>query len=318
MENIGSEGNFCNVPWIGDVINTKTIPAEILHAYYYQVDQPADILLTQSQLHKFNHPYSKQQFGAYIISTIWTLIEKNMGRIADSEFYSNWTHANVSEGLKEYAKGFQYAYDNFEAAILNNPLKLLKDEFNQAGYILEYLYNFNNLPSLRYFNGELNAGLDSFKGWFEDGITAGYRYRAWLTIFENSEVFEPFFIQANFKIEDTQDSLMKDDVLPDRVILDPLTLIEPMLFGRFLEIERKVTNSSNKFPSQIRCAAFCEMLYDRKFILHDKHNQKRMNDFARSRYKLDIINALSHIKNPERTKHKNHSIGKLPPLRSFF
>jgi len=80
--------------------------------------------------------------------------------------------------------------------------------------------------------------------------------------------------------------------------------IEPSIHGLFLEKEAKAKNKNGEWDSKIRCAAFCELLYDNKYLGEKKHRINQCNAFAKSRY-FDITNQLQHTKIKEREMHKN-------------
>jgi len=100
--------------------------------------------------------------------------------------------------------------------------------------------------------------------------------------------------------------------------IDPLTFINPSILSLFLIAEKKALSIEGKFPNKIRCAAFCEMLYERRYIKQSKQNQKQMRDFALARYQLDISKALLTVKQEARDKHKNFSVDGMPPLKNSF
>ncbi len=118
-------------------------------------------------------------------------------------------------------------------------------------------------------------------------------------------------------IEVPKNSLLVLDYKPEGN-LDPLTFINPSILSLFLSAEKKVLEPDGKFPNKIRCAAFCEMLYKRKYIIQSKQNQKQMRDFALVRYQLNISNALLSVKHEARDKHKNFTVDGMPPLKNFF
>ena len=109
-------------------------------------------------------------------------------------------------------------------------------------------------------------------------------------------------------------------MLPNEPVkkVDPLSYINPSIVSLFLSAEKKALGVNDTFPNKIRCAAFCEILYDRKYIIQSKQNQKQMRDFALARYHLNISNALLSVKQDARNKHKNFTVDGMPPLKNFF
>jgi hypothetical protein len=101
--------------------------------------------------------------------------------------------------------------------------------------------------------------------------------------------------------------------------VDPLDLIDPYLLPLFLEAEKKATSPNLKFPSLNRCAAWCELLYQKKYLINvNNENRKTMGKFAKARYGLNIDKALESSKKNERNEHKTIKKGKLPPLKNAF
>jgi hypothetical protein len=102
-------------------------------------------------------------------------------------------------------------------------------------------------------------------------------------------------------------------------LIDPLSLIDPAFKGLFLKAEKKATENTLKFDTAIRCAAFCEFLYDiKKYISPTKTRQKTMVSFAKNRYDIDISKALATSKKEDREKNINKTIKKMQPLIRCF
>lgn len=100
--------------------------------------------------------------------------------------------------------------------------------------------------------------------------------------------------------------------------IGPLSFIDPYVLEFFIKVEKKALGVSGKFTSDIRCAAFCEMLYEKKYIIQTKTRRITMNDFAKSRYGIDIGQALTTGKKIERKKHKNRKVDMQEPLKNCF
>jgi hypothetical protein len=79
--------------------------------------------------------------------------------------------------------------------------------------------------------------------------------------------------------------------------------IDPLLGNLFLAKEAKAKNKNGEWDSKIRCAAFCELLWDNNYIGKKINRIKQCNDFAKSRY-FDIEVQLSGSKKTERATHK--------------
>ena len=100
--------------------------------------------------------------------------------------------------------------------------------------------------------------------------------------------------------------------------VDALTFINSSIISLFYIAEEKALGIDGKFPNKIRCAAFCELLYEKRYIIQSKQNQKQMRDFALARYQLNISNALLSVKQEARNKHKNFTVDGMPPLKNYF
>jgi hypothetical protein len=110
------------------------------------------------------------------------------------------------------------------------------------------------------------------------------------------------------------------EILPQKPI-DPLEMIEPALLKRFLEIEKDIDNKEGKFNTKIRTAAFCELLYDKKYIMNTNTRIKTIADFAKARYErdgMDITNSLKTAKNAQRENNVENSVNGKPPLKRYF
>ena len=70
--------------------------------------------------------------------------------------------------------------------------------------------------------------------------------------------------------------------------------------------------------SNIRCAAFCEVLYEKKYIKQTRTRVKTMTQFAISRYGRDISKSLLASKKKERKNYKTHPIAGQLPINKCF
>jgi len=124
------------------------------------------------------------------------------------------------------------------------------------------------------------------------------------------------------KVVDKLDAL-KSKIKPPKdqndKAVDPLSFIDPDFIDLFLRSEAKATDGTAKFTTAIRCAAFVELLYDRKYLVPVKNlRQQTMIRFAKCRYHIDIKNALAASKNPARQDNKTRAINGKPPLNKSF
>lgn len=99
---------------------------------------------------------------------------------------------------------------------------------------------------------------------------------------------------------------------------DSLIFIDPDVIGSFLNAEKKALGKDGKFKTEIRCAAFCEILYSKKYIMHTTTRQKTINDFAKIRYSIVVLKALHASKKANREKHKTNTVSGLNPLKNCF
>jgi len=103
---------------------------------------------------------------------------------------------------------------------------------------------------------------------------------------------------------------------------DSLDFIEPGLLGHFEEIENKITGKENNWSdSSIRLAAFCELLYEKKYFTEKPKKRRNLifiNDFAKKRYGKDIGAFLLGSKKTERENHKTKIKNNKPRLDSYF
>jgi len=137
---------------------------------------------------------------------------------------------------------------------------------------------------------------------------------------ERSETINEIIKLEKSVIDDTELLIFKLPILLNETIkkVDPLVFINPSILPLFYSAEKKALGTDGKFPNKIRCAAFCEILYKRKYIIQSKQNQKQMRDFAFARYQFNISNALLSVKQEARNKHKNFTVDGMPPLKNFF
>ncbi|MFN6387453.1 MAG: hypothetical protein ACK4X2_03975 [Bacteroidota bacterium] len=70
--------------------------------------------------------------------------------------------------------------------------------------------------------------------------------------------------------------------------------------------------------SNIRCAAFCEVLYEKKYIKHTITRVKTMTQCAMSRYGRDIGKSLLASKKKIRKNYKTHPIAGQKSIESCF
>ena len=97
-----------------------------------------------------------------------------------------------------------------------------------------------------------------------------------------------------------------------------LNLIFPALHERFLDCECIATNETREFVTQIRCATFCEQIYNKNYFHKSNNSREVITRFALSRYGINIKNSLSKAKEKERKKHLMQKMNGLNPLKNCF
>lgn len=84
-------------------------------------------------------------------------------------------------------------------------------------------------------------------------------------------------------------------------------LIKPELQNHLADIENMIESKIYIWKDRkqlIECAAFCQLLYDRKYFVKGSTNRATVNSFALSKYKVDIKDQLDTTRKPSREKHK--------------
>ncbi len=186
---------ICNVPFIGDILNSNfNICDEILDAYYRQVLQPTDPSKISKhyvgEIHRYNSPYQVSIYGAYPLMTQWELLEYKITNCND-EYFKAYQRDEVFEVLKEFAKGFQNGFDNFIKDKVNDSHLLASTEPAKAQAIMDFLSS----PFQTFAFSEAHGDdRHLFSNWYNDGIVGGYHYCAWIIVFKNHKLFEPFFL----------------------------------------------------------------------------------------------------------------------------
>ena len=112
--------------------------------------------------------------------------------------------------------------------------------------------------------------------------------------------------------------LAKENGHKNENLIDDESLLDPDLKLLFFAAEKKALGESGKFDTDIRCAAFCEIAYDKKYISHTKTRQKTMISFAKIRYGRNIRIGLSKSKSQSRISHKTRKVNSQPPLNKCF
>jgi hypothetical protein len=228
------------------------------------------------------------------INTITTLEMGELCKIED-EFYEG---IEKSQNLQKRLSGL---LEDFKLEIRNNLLLLSE---NQKIALLD--------THLEEANRYLLAYKKEYDGYIEKEPSL-----YWIKPQTHEKII--FIYKLIEFIGDKTPKATKDEHTP----IYPLDSIDPALIQRFKKIEDSM-NAANNWPdSVIRLAAFCELLYEKKyFTVKPSVNKGRpvkfMNTFAKSRYGIDINNALKATKKKERENHKSKKIQGLNSLNSYL
>ena len=97
----------------------------------------------------------------------------------------------------------------------------------------------------------------------------------------------------------------------------PLSFLKEEIISLFFSSEKKALGNKPNF-SAIRCAAFCELLYEKKYFNPTKLKIKTLSAFALAKYGLDIKNSLASSKKADRKNHQEKTVSNDIPLRKCF
>ncbi len=84
-------------------------------------------------------------------------------------------------------------------------------------------------------------------------------------------------------------------------------LIKPELQNHLEDIEKKIETNISTWKDRnllIECAAFCQLLYDKRYFVKGTTNRVSVNSFAKSKYGVDIEKQLESSKRNDRNTHK--------------
>jgi hypothetical protein len=215
-----NHNDLCNVPFIGDLLKKNlNISENILDAFYSLVPQPLKREDVSNhyvgKLNHYNQPYKISINGAYPLMNYWEMVEYKMENVNDeSGYFKDWEKEKVYEAMKDYAKGFQYGFDNFIKEMIDDQNSLSNSETIRLQKIKDYVYNWlNNSPGFSEAHGK---GVENvFSHWYNDGMQGGYYYKAWYLILDNHLAFSVLFKQSAPQVfEDLKtffDQVIQDD-----------------------------------------------------------------------------------------------------------
>ncbi len=109
------------------------------------------------------------------------------------------------------------------------------------------------------------------------------------------------------------------DLNKEPITLNSLDEIEIPFRDRVLSVEQKIEKDSGPLKNnKTRCAAFCDLLWDKKYFESKKDRLKTCNEFSKNRYGIDLYIFFKDGKKIERKNHKESRVSGKPSLRSYF
>lgn len=250
--------------------------------------------------------------------TIGDMMERWSESLADSKLTNQIFDSLKNDYLKTLESGatkLQLIEDlikKYETHKLNKLAGNFKEGYINKGYQwYEKNYNFSLKDFVLHHPETISCEFEA---------TSNLDLMVTETFIENSPRQEKYFkyacegwVYAKFvDFLNNELNLAKQNVSPENSI----QFIEITLQDRLVSIENRAAREWK--DSKIRCAAFCEMLWDKKYFVEKKKRIKTCNDFAKSRYGMDIEISLSSGKEISRHRHKSNTVNKKPPLKNLF
>ena len=308
--------------------------------------------------HKYYSPFDISVYGSFPFMGDWKILKETMKIAYDKKRQLEYIGDDIKNGykyktinfeqykkdkvlkrLKAFAKGFQYGFDSFIATHIDTASAISTSESFKIQRVFDFLSTtfeiHTGFQTIR-FNTTEQQGYDR---WHDDGVKTGYEYHAWYYIFINHASFEPYFKVKQKKNEISKKGKKKKSTVISTTVkqdtgketgiiednqnenkIDSLTFIEPFFLTLFIDAEKKALGDLSTFKSKIRCAAFCEILYERKYITNSDNRVITMSSFAKTRYNLNIKVSLAAARNKkeDRNNHKNRTVNKMPALKNCF
>lgn len=235
--------------------------------------------------------------------------EKIMNYIAENnkedgeidEFYFLETAKEYSEKYILRLNIFLKAYEALEIDFVKSEIKIFENCIDDIQDIE------------RGSNGFSTSGTQIFHFIYKAQREVSYKTLFYSTS-KKISFLEGKMLEMNNKIKD--DLFAKNEKIVKE--FDPLSLIDPTMQKLFKLAENKATSDTQTFTTLIRCAAFCELLYEKKYLMNTNSRIKTMTTFAKGKYALDISKALATSKNTERNEHKTKVKNNFSPLKNCF
>ncbi|MBP6023929.1 hypothetical protein [Ferruginibacter sp.] len=182
----------------------------------------------------------------------------------------------------------------FEAALINQAIGPFENE--ELKLISRTQYNFN-----------FNVWLQETKGWQYGNETI---YNNYLTKDYFLEFLQYEATQNKEQISKMENEANTWQIENNRSTTPPLLwqgFIKIELQGRLQEIENKINDKISNWKLRIdliECAAFCQLLYDKKYFVTGATSIVSVNKFALNKYGTEITIQLKSAKRKDRNTHK--------------
>ncbi len=275
--------NFGTTNWIFDKTEqSEIVPKELTHDYllsnfdiddsiykYYHL--PTSNLLSDSEFQKMKdtgfvgnketalHPYSNIVYGAYYSRSdlVWKLTGVSHRQMfIDGKAIKYF--ADLIPYLKEYAKGFQDGFNEFDNTQINLYLTPFPDKQDYVNKVFEYLLFKHGWANLR--TGFTTNQNNEIVNAFENGQQQGYFYRAWSTVFSSNNLFAPLF-QEYFKTLPPQQSEKQEEEQKENELYEKIRYHLGFLLGNCPRKGRQILNQ-NDFDKLIK---WTTLFYENNF-----------------------------------------------------
>ncbi|WCM42696.1 hypothetical protein MG290_03180 [Flavobacterium sp. CBA20B-1] len=123
--------------------------------------------------------------------------------------------------FKEYAKGFENGFNEFDNTQIKPFLTLLADKQDYVNKVFEYLTKhiaFKHSWAFTLTGFKINYDYQ-IVGAFEDGQKQGYFYKAWSIVFSNNNLFAPLFQQYFKELQPQPIVKQKPELKIDQIAL---------------------------------------------------------------------------------------------------
>lgn len=317
-----------NLEWFNDMnINLIAVIQEIINSYSILVNKPSE----QGAL---NYTKTKLEYFADILT-------KDLNESFIEFIYKNYNVLiNENTSVHEFAKKQNFEAKALEIFKIqkevsinwNETLKINIDILNKKYFTTEIksidfftdlsgisFHSFRTAKPFKMLDHSVNCCLDPFdnSSYYNFSIsTVNSLIQGYIDYFLLNKYREDLSsVTKNEKIIDTypQKLYAKTELENQNILLQNIekpvwqSLIKLELHNKLFEIEEKIPAKIANWNQRIKlieCAAFCQLLFDRKYFVQGSTNQKSVNSFSLSRYGTDITNQLKSAKKVGRKVHK--------------